>query len=89
MEKISIKIKMADQEFEIPDDTPDFSPILNYVIENEDYDVNNLTVISENENFDKDLFKSTFVDTLLDIKDKLKLDNEKLKAKLSEIDSHK
>ena len=87
----AIVIKIRDKEISIGDDTPDFTELLNHVIDNRDVInlSNELEVECTKEGFDKALFKKTLVDTIDDLLNKMKLEKEKLNSRLSTLRENK
>ena len=84
MVKASLKILINENEFLIADDTPDFSNILSFVLDNPDVDLSVLEVACENDKFDKEIFRDTLIETLSDIMEKLKLEEEIIIKKIEQ-----
>ncbi len=84
MESKNIVIKIGQKEFNISNDSPNFSELLEYYINNLSCEIENLTIECDNANFDSDLFKEVIVDTLNEIKDNLKLEKDKWQGRLKQ-----
>lgn len=86
MEKIDVKIIIGDRNFNISDDIPDFSELLNYVIENQSVDLNQIQIECNNEDFDKKIFREIIIEAFTEIKENLKINEEKIQLLLSSCD---
>lgn len=84
MEKTKIEVIMRNERFEILDDSPDFSKVLEYIIDNSDFDINELTIETSNAKFDVEIFKATLIETFLEIKNKLKINKERFDELIEE-----
>ena len=85
MECKNIVIKIEQKEFIISNDSPNFSELLEFYINNSECNIKNIMVECENENFDSDLFKETIIDTLKEIKEKLKLEKDKWEERIKQL----
>ncbi len=79
MEKnsISIKVIFDKNTYSISNDSPNFDDIIKFVIENPDFELDKLKIECSEENFDDETFKAALIESLTEIKDKLKIEKEK------------
>jgi len=79
MEKnsISIKVIFDKNTYLISNDSPNFDDIIKFVIENPDFELDKLKIECSEENFDDETFKAALIESLTEIKDKLKIEKEK------------
>ena len=79
MEKnsISIKIIFDKKTFTISNDSPNFDEVIKFVIENPDFELDKIKIECSEENFDDETFKAAMVESLVEIKDKVKIEKDK------------
>lgn len=91
MEKqTEIIIKIKEREFKVNEDTPEFTDLLDYIIENKDKInlENELEVNCNEEKFDKVLFKNTIVETINELLELIKINNERLNELLVNLNNN-
>lgn len=88
MEKnsISIKVICGEKIFSISNDSPSFDDIIKFIIENPDYDLNEIKIDCSEKNFDNDTFKFALVESLIEIKEKLKIEKDKYDSLLRDLE---
>lgn len=79
MEKnsISIKVIFDKKTFTISNDSPNFDEVIKFVIENSDFELDKIKIECSEENFDDETFKTAMVESLVEIKDKVKIEKDK------------
>ena len=79
MEKnsISIKVIFDKKTFTISNDSPNFDEVIKFVIENPDFELDKIKIECSEENFDDETFKAAMVESLVEIKDKVKIEKDK------------
>ena len=79
MEKnsISIIVIFDKKTFTISNDSPNFDEVIKFVIENPDFELDKIKIECSEENFDDETFKAAMVESLVEIKDKVKIEKDK------------
>lgn len=71
-----IKIKIGTKTIDFDSDTPDFTELVNAIIENQDFDYEKTLVSCEDDNFDTDTFKDAVINTATSMINELKIDKK-------------
>lgn len=79
MEKnsISIKVIFDKNTYSISNDSPNFDDIIKFVINNPYFELDKIKIECSEDNFDDETFKTALVESLTEIKDKVKIEKEK------------
>ena len=82
---ITVELK-ENIKINISSDSPDFSELVKKIIEIDDLDLDKIVVESTDTQFDKNSFEEALKEAIKEIKDELRINREKFKIALNELD---